>query len=82
MRKPLIAANWKLNKNLSETRSFIEEFKPLIAGHDKTDVLIAAPYTVLYALKEGFEGTDVVWIAGLPLALHPMPPAFQQAALS
>ena len=27
MRKPIIAGNWKMNKTLSEAKSFVEEVK-------------------------------------------------------
>ena len=29
MRKPIIAGNWKMNKTLSEAKSFVEEVKGL-----------------------------------------------------
>ncbi|MFP3360924.1 triose-phosphate isomerase, partial [Planococcus sp. SIMBA_143] len=30
MRKPIIAGNWKMNKTLTETKSFVDEVKGLI----------------------------------------------------
>ena len=30
MRKPIIAGNWKMNKTLSEAKSFAEEVKGLV----------------------------------------------------
>ncbi|HWI51663.1 MAG TPA: triose-phosphate isomerase, partial [Symbiobacteriaceae bacterium] len=30
MRTPIIAANWKMHKTLSETAAFVKEFLPLV----------------------------------------------------
>ncbi|MBI4842783.1 MAG: triose-phosphate isomerase [Nitrospirae bacterium] len=47
MRRPYIAANWKMMKNLAETEEFINSFIPLVAGISDVDILIAPPFTSL-----------------------------------
>lgn len=47
MRKPYIAANWKMMKNLAETEEFINSFIPLVEGITDVDILIAPPFTSL-----------------------------------
>jgi triosephosphate isomerase len=47
MRKPYIAANWKMMKNLAETEEFIASFIPLVEGIGDADILIAPPFTSL-----------------------------------
>lgn len=47
MRKPLIAANWKMHKSLGEAEAFMDEFIPMISGVDDVDVVIAPVYTAL-----------------------------------
>lgn len=47
MRKPLIAANWKMNKSIGEAEEFIRSFLPLVKDVDDVDILIAPPFTSL-----------------------------------
>ncbi len=47
MRKPYIAANWKMMKNLAETEEFISSFIPLVEGITDADILLAPPFTSL-----------------------------------
>jgi triosephosphate isomerase len=49
MRKPIIAGNWKMYKTPNESVAFIETFLPLIAGHERDEVLIFPPFTSLAA---------------------------------
>ena len=59
MRKPIIAGNWKMNKTLSEARSFAEEVKGLVPATDRIDSVICAPALFLQNLVEVTEGSDV-----------------------
>lgn len=53
MRKPLIAGNWKMNKDRNEARLFLAEFLPLIEGIDNnTSILICPPFTLLHEVNE------------------------------
>jgi triosephosphate isomerase len=45
MRKPFIAANWKMNKTSSETEEFINAFLPLVKDISDVDILIAPTFT-------------------------------------
>ena len=49
MRKPIIAGNWKMYKTPIESVSFIENLLPLIAGHERDEILIFPPFTSLAA---------------------------------
>ena len=46
-RKPLIVANWKMNKTVDESLDFVEEFLPMLPGVDDVDVALAPPFTSL-----------------------------------
>lgn len=59
MRKPIIAGNWKMNKTITEAKSFAEEVKGLVPYHEKMDSVICAPALFLQSLLETFEGSDV-----------------------
>jgi triosephosphate isomerase len=60
MRRPLIAANWKMNKTVGETISFFEEFIPLVNDVDDVDILISPPFTALLAASEKITGNKIL----------------------
>lgn len=51
MRKPIIAANWKMNMTLSETKSFWEIFNLEIGETPHAEIVIAPPFTALSLLE-------------------------------
>lgn len=59
MRKPFIAANWKMNKTVDETQSFINEFVPLVKDVSDVDIIIAPPFTSLYVASKLLKNTNV-----------------------
>jgi triosephosphate isomerase len=59
MRKKLIAANWKMNKNPAETREFFRTFLPLVAGHDRDEIVVCPPYTDVDAAIAAAKGSSV-----------------------
>jgi triosephosphate isomerase len=59
MRKPIIAGNWKMNKTLSEAKSFAEEVKGLVPAPEKMESVICAPALFLQSLIEVTEGSIV-----------------------
>ena len=47
-RKPIIAANWKMNIGPAEGAQFIESFKNLVKGKDVAcDVVVIPPFTTI-----------------------------------
>lgn len=60
MRTPFIAANWKMYKTVVETRKFIEAFLPRLKEVSGVDVLIAPPFTSLFAAAELLKGSTVL----------------------
>ena len=45
MRKKMMAANWKMYKTPEETRGYFHAFLPLVAGHDRDEIVVCPPYT-------------------------------------
>ena len=43
MRKPIIAANWKMYKTLSEAVSFIKDIRQQIPNSNQVDTVVCAP---------------------------------------
>jgi triosephosphate isomerase (TIM) len=59
MRKPLIAANWKMYKTPAEAIDFIDAFLPLIASQQKTEVVLCPSMTSLAVTLAATKGTQV-----------------------
>lgn len=58
-RKKLIAANWKMYKTPEQTSAFFQEFLPLIAGHDRDEIVVCPPYIDLHTAVAAAKGTNV-----------------------
>jgi triosephosphate isomerase len=59
MRKKLIAANWKMFKTPDQARAFVTDFLPLVAGHDRDEIVLCPPYIALQATIEATKGTNL-----------------------
>ncbi|MCL4456222.1 MAG: triose-phosphate isomerase [Nitrospirae bacterium] len=59
MRKPFIAANWKMNKTIGETKSFLDEFIPLVKDANDVDIIIAPPFTSLGIASAMLKDTNI-----------------------
>jgi len=60
MRKPIIAANWKMNKGPSETEDFLNNLVSKIGkATDKCDVVVAPPFISLPAASQVLSSHDV-----------------------
>ncbi len=59
MRRPFIAANWKMNKTVPEAMDFIYSFLPSVEGVKDADIIIAPPFTALFGIAERLVGTNV-----------------------
>jgi len=58
MRRPLIAANWKMNKTVAEARGFCEALLPRLDG-GAAEVAICPPYLALPLVVQLCEGSGV-----------------------
>ena len=45
-RRPIIAGNWKMNKDINEAAALINELKPLVEGAE-AEVVFCPPYVDL-----------------------------------
>jgi triosephosphate isomerase len=59
MRRPVIAANWKMYKTQAETRAFFARFRHLAADLRHCDFIIAPPFTALVAAVEAARGSEI-----------------------
>ncbi len=67
-RQPIIAANWKLHKTVAEAQQFVDALKAGTEALEGIAVVVAAPFTALYALAKSLQGAaihlatqDVFW---------------------
>jgi triosephosphate isomerase len=59
MRKKLIAGNWKMYKTPEQAAAFMGDFLPLVAGHDRDQILVCPPFVCLSAAVEAARGSAV-----------------------
>ncbi len=60
MRKPIIGANWKMNRGSSvEARDMLQQLIPLVKDVKNVDVVICAPFTVLAVANSEIKNTNL-----------------------
>lgn len=59
MRRPFIAANWKMNKTIGEIKSYLNEFIPLVKDTKNVDIVIAPSFTALYTASTLLKNTSI-----------------------
>lgn len=62
MRKPLIAANWKMHKTNDEAVKFVDELKLLIKDVEGVQVLICPPFTAIANVGMKMELGGNLWL--------------------
>jgi len=62
-RKPLIAGNWKMNLNCSESEMLVKEISQAIKGLDDAEVLIAPPFTLLHIVRKAIGDAAILLAA-------------------
>jgi triosephosphate isomerase len=58
-----MAANWKMNKTISETHEFLSAFIPEVEDEKDVDIVIAPPFTSLAAASEKLSNTNIILAA-------------------
>src|SRR5450432_1767530 len=58
-RKALIAANWKMYKTPAEAQNFVKVFLPLVAGHDRDEIVLCPSITSLGVVIAAVTGSNV-----------------------
>jgi triosephosphate isomerase len=62
-RRPIFAANWKMQKTAGEGVAFAEAFLPLVARAENVDIAIAPPFTALDRVGRALDGSPVALAA-------------------
>ncbi len=59
MRKPVIAGNWKLFKTIAEAVAMVDELKPLVAGNQSVEIVVAPVFTALSRVSDAIKGSNI-----------------------
>ena len=54
-----MAANWKMYKTPDETRDYFRDFLPMVAGHDRDEIVVCPSYTNVATAIEAARGSNV-----------------------
>ena len=60
MRRPFVAANWKMHKTVQEAIAYAHDFTPRIEAVPNVDIVIAPPFPALPALVEATANSRVL----------------------
>jgi triosephosphate isomerase len=59
MIQPVIAGNWKMNKNIAESVAFVARLRAAFRTPPDREVIIAPPFTALMAVAEALRGSFI-----------------------
>ena len=59
MRKKVIAANWKMFKTPDQARDFFRDFLPMVAGHDRDEIVVCPPFLDIPTSVEAAKASNV-----------------------
>src|SRR3984893_19043671 len=59
MRIPFIAGNWKMYKTVQEAVVFVKELRGLVKDVSDVEIVIAPPFTAVYAVAEAARNTNI-----------------------
>ena len=59
MRTPIIAGNWKMNKNVAEAVELVRALRESTADVEKVEIVVCPPFVALTAVKEALAGSKI-----------------------
>jgi triosephosphate isomerase (TIM) len=59
MRKKVITANWKMYKTPDQARDFFRDFLPLVAGHDRDEIVVCPTFLAIDAALNAAKGSTI-----------------------
>ncbi len=60
IRKPLIAGNWKMNKNVHDAKDLAEEIVEKVGRETDVNILVCPPFTALSEVAKALEGSNIL----------------------
>lgn len=62
-------ANWKANKNLSQTQDYINKFVEIVGMLEQSKVIICPPYPLISSIKEKIAGKNNLYVGSQDLSV-------------
>lgn len=59
MRRPLIAGNWKMNKNIAESVELASQLRKQVSDVKEVEIVVAPPYTALGTVADIIKGSNI-----------------------
>jgi triosephosphate isomerase len=59
MKRYIVAANWKMNKNVPEAVAFTESLTKNLLNLRRTDIILCPPFTALFSIGEILKKTEI-----------------------
>ncbi len=59
MRRPVIAGNWKMNMTSQEAKTWVNQFKALVADVSSVDIVVCPPHILLSQVCNDLQGTGI-----------------------
>ena len=59
MRKPIIAGNWKMNKNVGEALELVKDLRFRLADVNDVEIVVCPPFTALHAVYQFLKGSNI-----------------------
>jgi triosephosphate isomerase len=59
MRKPFVAGNWKMNKNVAQARQLVTDLLPGLQAFHNVEIVFCPPFTDLLAVNAMLAGTEI-----------------------
>lgn len=59
MRRPFLCGNWKMHKTVHEAVYYVRELLPIVAEVSHADIVVAVPFTAIYAAADAARNSNV-----------------------
>jgi len=59
MRRPLIAGNWKMNKNSAESIKLVSELREMVSDVSDVEIVVAPPFTALGSVEATIKDSNI-----------------------
>ena len=63
MRRPILAANWKMHKTTEEAAAFVDAFLPQVKDANAVDIVLAPTFTAIDRVAKAIAGSNVALAA-------------------
>ncbi|MEI7905640.1 MAG: triose-phosphate isomerase, partial [Candidatus Firestonebacteria bacterium] len=59
MRKPIIAGNWKMNKNVPESLELVKDLRFKLADVTDVEIVVCPPFTAIASVYQFLKGSNI-----------------------